>query len=605
MNSRSSSDADHLSLSVGPSTKEKPLESGQKGTVTSRRDSRDGYRALVEKQVELVIRWLPDTSLTYVNPAYCRFFDLTEEQLLGRKFLELVPEIYHGYLTQRVGGMLDDPHTTYSELRSIAADGRPTWHRWSDTPILDEQGRVVEFQSVGMDITALKEAYQKLHHSELRYQRLAQHDPLTGLPNRLLLLDRLRHVIAKSRRFDRFFAVLMVDLDRFKKVSDTLGHDGADRVLCQVGKRLSEVVRESDTLAKLSGDQFVIICDEIRNSEGPAKLARLLLSSLSVPFEVAGHTLALSATIGITVWDADAGPESLLKEAGLAMHEGKRQGGNTFQFFNLELADRTREEDGVEALLRQAIRNDSLHLVFLPQFDLVSGRLAGIEALVRLQDGSGQNLFPDAFVPVAEKTGLILALGNWVLEQACLQNSRWQAAGLPSTVVTVNISTEQFRQPDFPQQVRQALAKASLKPHWLELEIKESAIMEDVTHAIEVMDTLSRAGVSFALDDFGKGYSSLTHLRHLPVSKLKIDRTFTRQIPENALDVKLINSVVALARSLEVKTVAEGMERPGQCQVCKELQCDLAQGHLFGPPRPADAIALILADPSPPPHIIP
>lgn len=562
--------------------------SEQKRIEKSLRTSQERYRALVENQVELVIRWLPDTTLTYVNPAYCRFFDKSEEQLIGQKFLNQVPEIYHKYLGRQIASVLEKPQTVYSEFQSIAADGRPAWHRWSDTPIVGQDGKVVEFQSVGMDITELKEAYQRLHHSELRYQHLAQHDPLTGLPNRLLLFDRLKHVVSKCRRFGRAFALLVVDIDRFKRVTDTLGHDGADRVLCQIGKRFAEVVRESDTLAKLSGDEFVIVCDEINSAEGPSVLAQMLLDSLSVPIEVDGHILSLTASVGISFWkDGISSLESLEKEADLAMQEGKRQGGNRYLFFNRQMSERTMDEVCVEGVLRQALQSDALHLVFLPQIDLATGLTAGIETLVRLNDPDGNCILPGEFVPVAEKTGLIMELGNWVLEKACEQNCSWQAAGFIPTIITVNVSPVQFSRSDFADRVLGILTKTGLKPCWLELEINECAIMENVVHAIEVMEMLTRVGVRFAIDDFGKGFSSLTHLRHLPVSKLKIDRTFTRHVPENPLDVKLVNAVVALAHSLGVQTVVEGVENDRQREYFRELQCDLAQGYLFGPPKSA------------------
>lgn len=563
--------------------------SGQKHIEKSLRRSQQLYKALVEKQVELVIRWRPDTTLTYVNPAYCRFFDKTEDRLVGQKFLRQVPEIYHKYLLRQIDKVLEKPETVYSEFQSIAADGSPVWHRWSDTPILDQAGNVIEFQSVGMDITELKQAYQKLHHSEMRYQHLALHDPLTGLPNRLMLLDRITHLIAKSRRFGRAFAVLVADLDRFKKVTDALGHDGADRVLCQVGQRFREVVRESDLLAKVSGDEFVIVCDEIRDADSPSVLARHLLDSLSVPFEIDGHILSLSASIGISLWqEGGSDVDQLLKEADLAMLEGKRQGGHRYLFYTGEMNERSREHDGMESLLRRALKDDALHLAFLPQIDPVTERTVGIEALVRIRDASGRIIMPGEFVPVAEKTGLILELGDRIMEKACEQNRLWQEAGLPPRIVTVNVSPEQFRQRDFAAKVIDILVKTGLKPRWLELEIKENAIMENVAHAIEVMDVLNRIGVGFAIDDFGKGCSSLTHLRHLPLAKLKIDRTFTRGVPDNPLDVKLVNAVVAMAKSLGIKIVAEGIESAGQYTFFKELRCDFVQGFLYGAPRTAE-----------------
>ncbi len=557
----------------------------QKRAEQSLGKSEKRYRALVENQVELVIRWLPDTTLTYVNPAFCLFFGKTEKELLGQRFLTLLPEIYHKKVEKQIELILGEPQPVYSEFQSIAFDGSPTWHRWSDTPILDDQGQVVEIQSVGMDITQLKSAFRRLHQSELRFQHLAQHDPLTGLPNRRLLMDRLNHAIAKYRRFHRPLAVFVVDVDKFRKINDSLGYEVGGKVLCEIAKRLGEVVREADTLAKLNSDEFVIVCEEIKSRENASLLAQQIVDLLSVPLTVSGYMLHLSASVGIAVLRDDLhDAESLLRAADIAMNEAHRRGGRRYVFFSKNMEDRAREVYWVEEQLRQALEKDDLHLVYQPQIDLVTGKTVGAEALVRLGKTPGAEISPAEFIPVAENSGLIFPLGDWVLEKACAQNRIWLEAGLSPLTVTVNLSPKQFSQPDFVEKVVATLKRTGLPPRWLELEITESALMEDISHAIIVMKKLQDLGVSFTIDDFGKGFSSLTHLRYLPLSKLKIDRSFVKHVPENSLDVKLVHSVLALARSFDLKTVVEGIETQQQFQFFKELKCDMAQGYLVSRP---------------------
>lgn len=567
----------------------------QKAAEKSLRRSEKRYRALVENQVELVSRWLPDTTLTYVNPAYCRFFGKTEEELLGQKFLTLVPEMYHKNLENQIESILHEPQTVYSEYQSITAEGSPTWHRWSDTPILDDNGHVVEIQSVGMDITQLKDAHQKLHQSELRYQHLAHHDPLTGFPNSRLLLNRLNRAIAKSRRLNHLLAVLVVDVDRFRKITDSVGNEVGGKVLCKIAKRLGEIVGEADTLAKLSGDEFVVVCEEIKHHENAALLAQQILDILSEPLTVSGYMLYPSVSVGIAIWHEDLDePNDLLRAADLAMHEAKRRGGKRYMFSSKDMRDRAREVFCVEEQLRQAIEKEDLHLVFQPQIDLVTGKTVGAEALVRLGKIPGAVISPEEFIPVGENSGLIFPLGDWVLEKACAQNRIWQEAGLSPFTVAVNVSAKQFTQPNFVQKVLEALKRTDLSPRWLEIEIAESAVMEDFSLAADVMKSLNKLGVSFTIDDFGKGYSSLTQLRHLPLSKLKIDRSFVKNAPESTPDFKLVNSVLALAHGFGLKAVVEGIETQQQLQFFKELKCDLAQGYLFSPPVLAEKIPAFL-----------
>lgn len=559
--------------------------SEQKSIEHSLRKSEARYRALVENQVELVCRWQPDTTLTYVNEAFCNYYGRLEKDLLGARFLDLVPADQQTYMLSHIQQLLLQKKTTYSELMSVDAAGAIHWHRWSDTPILDDKDQIFELQSVGMDITSLRQSQDALLESEQRYQHLARHDLLTNLPNRILLLDRLNRNLYLSRRFNKPLVVFFADLDRFKQINDSLGNDCGDRVLCEIVRRLKKLLRQSDTLARLNGDEFVLVCEEVKGHENICHLAQRLLTIFSEPITLSSHTLHLSASIGISCLDhgvQDA--ETLLRQADIAMCEAKQQGGNRYQFFSKEMQTRLEDSFHLEKRMRIALENRDFFLHYQPQIDLRSGKIAGVEALARWGKTADQSISPDVFIKIAEDSGLIHQLGDYVLEEACRQNLQWQRSGMPPIQVTVNISAKQFAHPDFIKKIFKTLEATGLDSKWLELEITESAIMDNILDAIDTMKQLQAAGVRFAIDDFGTGYSSLNYLRQLSLSKLKIDRSFMYGIPGNHDNEKLVASILALARSFNLQTVAEGVETEEQLQHLRQLDCDMGQGFLFSRP---------------------
>jgi diguanylate cyclase (GGDEF)-like protein/PAS domain S-box-containing protein len=542
------------------------------------------YRTLVENQVELVCRWRPDTILTYVNEAFCRYHGRSEEELLGTRFLDLIPENQQPYMLSHIQQLLAEKQTAYGEFHSPAANGSIRWHRWSDTPLLDSGGQVVEMQSVGMDITSLKRSQEALLESEERYRHLACHDWLTNLPNRTLLLDRLSQALSHCRRLNQPLAVFFADLDRFKQINDSLGSGFGDQILCELVHRLRKLPRQSDILARLNSDEFVLVCEDLGDLDSLRKMAQRLLHIFKEPIYLSGHTFHVSASIGVACFQqGEDDAETLLRQADIAMYEAKQRGGNGYKFFSREMQTSLEETFLLEKRMRVALENRDFFLHYQPQIDLNSGKIAGVEALARWGKSPEDRISPEVFIKIAEDTGLIHPLGDYLLEEACAQNFRWQRDGMPPIRVSVNISAKRFARPDFVDNIFRILERTGLEPQWLELEITESTIMDNVMEAIAIMKHLQDAGVKFAIDDFGTGYSSLNYLRQLSLSKLKIDRSFMAGVPGNHDNEKLVTSILALARGFDLQTVAEGIETCHQLAYLRQLDCRLGQGFYFSP----------------------
>jgi diguanylate cyclase (GGDEF)-like protein/PAS domain S-box-containing protein len=550
------------------------------------------YHALVENQMEIVCRWLPDTTLTYVNEAFCNYHGRSKNELLGSRLVDLIPDDQQPCLADRIRQLISEKKPLGKlELRSGCTDGSVRWLRWSDTPVLDDEGQILEMQSVGTDITSLKESQEALEESKKRFRRLARYDLLTNLPNRSLLLDRLKETLTTCRYADRPLAVFFADLDRFKQINDSLGNAFGDRVLCEMVWRIKKVLGKNDILARLSSDEFVLVCPDIEGHGKLCHIAGRLLDLFRNPIVLSGHTLHLSASIGVAWFQQDEiDPETLLRQADIAMNEAKQRGGNRFQFFSKEMQTRLEETFMLEKQMREDLEYRNFFLHYQPQVDLTTGKISGVEALARWETAPGQFISPDIFIKIAENSGLIHKLGDFILEEACTQNLRWQQKGLASIQITVNISAKQFAHPDFVTKTFQILQKTGLAPQWLELEITESTIMDNLWEAIAKMKTLQEAGVRFAIDDFGTGYSSLNYLRQLPVSKLKIDRSFMVGIPGNQDNEKLVVSILALARSFNLQPVAEGIETDQQLAYLRRIGCRFGQGFLFSRPVNAEAI---------------
>ncbi|MCW5626090.1 MAG: EAL domain-containing protein [Burkholderiales bacterium] len=475
------------------------------------------------------------------------------------------------------------------ELQIESGRGQRRWMRVTGTTEMDALGRAVKMSGAVQDISARREADECI-------RRLAHYDDLTGLANRNLFLHHLTHALSRALRYRKRLAVLFIDLDRFKVINDTLGHDHGDQLLKVVGQRLSESVRSSDIVARLGGDEFVVLIEEPASADALAEIARKLLQEVARPMSFAGQELMLTTSVGIAMHPDDgADPQALLKHADIAMYRAKEKGKNTFEFYSSNMNTADMDRFALESQLKRAVRErNEFVLHYQPKVSVRDGSITGVEALVRWMNPERGLVSPGQFIPLAEETGLIGAIGQWVLETAARQAVAWAAAGLQPLRVAVNLSARQLHADGFVDGIRTIIAETGVDPAWLEFEITESMMMQDVERVIASLSELKTLGVRIAIDDFGTGYSSLGYLKRLPVDSLKVDRSFVKDIPGDADDATITRAVIALAHSLRLKVVAEGVETEAQLRFLADLDCDEIQGFLFSPPLPtAELEALI------------
>ena len=419
-------------------------------------------------------------------------------------------------------------------------------------------------------------------HAEDKIRFLAMHDSLTGLPNRLQFHQHLERAVARAKRHGNLMAVFCLDLDRFKDVNDTLGHATGDALLEEVAARLKENVREVDLVGRLGGDEFAIVAEEIEAPEDAMRLARRVCNALGAGYQVNGHEVTTSASVGIALGPVDGEPiDVLMKNADLALYRAKEDGRNTFRFFEPAMDAALQKRRRLENDLRNALRKNQLYLDYQPQFDLVSGKLTGYEALVRWWHPAEGEIPPTTFIPIAEETGLIVPLGEWILKTACTYATTWPL----DTKLAVNLSPAQFKTQDVYGLVRRVLVETGLEPHRLELEITEGIILQNTESVIDTLTKLDRLGVSIAMDDFGTGYSSLSYLTRFPVKKIKIDRSFIDTLGTSPQTSAIVSSIVGLGQSLHVTITAEGVETEGQAAMLKKWGCDQVQGYYYGRPE--------------------
>jgi diguanylate cyclase (GGDEF)-like protein len=450
------------------------------------------------------------------------------------------------------------------------------------------ENRIVSVLVIARDISE-----RKRHEDQLFHQ--ARHDVLTGLPNRTLILDRLQQAISHAQRGQRLLAVAYLDLDHFKNVNDTLGHDAGDELLRQAAIRINGALRQGDTVGRQSGDEFILLLPDIVHIEDVTIVAQKVLDTLVRPFSLNGREVYVTGSLGLSICPLDGeDAESLLRNADVAMYHAKEDGRNAFRFYAPEMDARMRARVEIEHDLRLGIKRGELTLHYQPRVSLVSGAILGFEALVRWNHPREGLIGPDRFISVAEDTGLIMPLGDWVLEAACRRARQWQDMGLTGMRMSVNLSARQFRDPGLVGRVEQVIAETRLDPSFLELEITESTVMQDSEAAIGTLRALKKLGVTLSVDDFGTGYSSLSYLKLFPIDVLKIDRSFVRDITTDPDDAAIVRAIVSLSHSLGLVVVAEGVEEAAQAAFLRDVKCDELQGYYFSRPLPEEAAEHLL-----------
>lgn len=427
--------------------------------------------------------------------------------------------------------------------------------------------------------------------SEQKLARLAEIDGLTGLANRTIFMQFLKRAVARTDRQKHHVAVLFLDLDRFKNINDSLGHAAGDDLLIQVSRRLAGCVRASDMVCRLGGDEFTVILEGVGRAQTAALVAEKILASLAPSFMIGGHEIFVNASVGIALYPGgNRGVDELVKNADMAMYRAKEKPGSHYEFHTEEMTERAHDRLSLERDLRRAIEKDELILHYQPQQSLSTGEIIGYEALVRWIHPENGLIPPDRFIPVAEETGLIVPLGEWVLKTACAQNKKWIDSGLPARRVAVNLSAKQFQSQLLPDQVWSAISDSGLDPHFLELELTEGHLAENAEDATETLWALKTMGVTVSIDDFGTGYSSLSHLKRFPVDTLKIDRSFVTDLPHDGDDVAITKAILSIGKSLNLSVVAEGVEDKEQLEFLREHGCDFVQGYFLSRPLPPDEL---------------
>ena len=506
-----------------------------------------------------------------------------------------------------VDDIMTDP--LWEDFRDLAAAHglRSCW----STPILSHQGAVLGiFAMYAKDVREPTEAEMSLIDvatriagiaierklAEDRIHFMANHDALTGLPNRTLLNDRLSQALLYAQRYDRWVTVLFIDFDNFKFINDSLGHNAGDELLKTIAKRMVDCVRATDTVVRLGGDEFVVVLsDQPKNADTISEIVRKIQTAIAEPVRLEGHDLRVTSSVGIANYPDDGiGVDTLLANADAAMYRAKEVGRDNIQFYTPEMNTKVHGKFLLQEDLRNALARSEFVLHYQPQVDLRTGRMFAVEALVRWNHPKQGLISPIKFVPLAEETGLIVPIGDWVLREACRQNKAWQNAGLPSVVVSVNVSARQFRERDLANRVVRALKDSGLEAEYLELELTESLIMQDIELAVATMKDLQGLGVQLSIDDFGTGYSSLSALKTFPVARLKIDKSFVDGILADENDMAVASAVISLGQKLNLRVIAEGVETEAQAAFLRNINCDEMQGYLFSKPLPAQEIEELL-----------
>jgi diguanylate cyclase (GGDEF)-like protein/PAS domain S-box-containing protein len=550
------------------------------------RRAEEKYRTLFQDAVVGIFQSTPGGRYTNVNPAMAHMLGYDSSQELLASITDISLQVYVDPASrEQLARLLREQGLVKNfECAVYRKDGSKMWLS-ANVRAVFEDGVLVGYEGTNEDITARRAA-------EERIQFLAYYDALTGLPNRTLLLDRLGKALAGARRQKCKIALLFLDLDGFKTINDSLGHSVGDLLLQEVAERLKTWGREQDTVARLGGDEFLIMLTQIKELPDVAVAAERLMDAMTAEFVVQGHSLNISCSIGVSIFpEHGADCETLIKNADAAMYSAKDCGHSNFQFFAEDMNAQAVERLSLENSLRLALGKRELFLLYQPQMDLATGRITGLEALLRWQHPDLGLVPPDKFIRIAENSGLIVPIGEWVLRTACSQARKWQDDGLPAVSVAVNVSAVQFRQQGFCELIRSVLQETGLAAPCLELELTESLLLANADVTLSVLRALKSMGLTLAIDDFGTGYSNFTSLREFGVSKLKIDRSFIREVATNPDDSAITAAIISMAKSLRLKVIAEGVENEAQMSFLRAHHCDEIQGYYFSKPLAVDQVA--------------
>lgn len=548
------------------------------------RQGEERFLIFLDNANDLIHCNTPDGEILFMNRAMRAAIDPGWDKSKQPEFMGLLSDKSREPAARELrkiiaGAKVDNFELSFSGAngQEICAEGNLTCNFKDGSPVL--------LWGIWRDISEKKRADEKLYS-------LAHNDGLTGLPNRILFRDRLKQAIAYAHRQKRLVGLLFLDLDRFKFINDSLGHPIGDRLLQYVANALTSSVREIDTVARFGGDEFTIVLSNLDRPEGAPLVANKIISALEKPFLVDGHELFAIVSIGISIFPTDGEDiDSLIKRADIAMYEAKSQGGSRWVLYDPAMDINSHKRLLLENSLRKALANNEFRLVYQPKVDIISGQITAVEALLRWDHPELGLIRPDEFIPLAEETGLILAIGEWVLERACSQHVEWSEQGLAKMRVAVNISGNQLQQPDFLSRLYAIVAKTGMTFDQLEIEITESVIMQNPEFTINILNEVQSKGIHISVDDFGTGYSSLAHLKRFSVNTLKIDKSFVRDVESSQTDAAITSAIIAMGNSLNLKVIAEGVETEGQYTFLQEAKCDEIQGYLISRPIPPEKVA--------------
>lgn len=560
-------------------------------TEKALQQSEQRFRQLVSMSSDWY--WEQDSQFrfTMVTGGFAEKAGVLVEHVLGKTRWEYIPALADTeYGSRHIAQVRAFQPFADFEYQTLDDNGQTRWFLVNGQPVFDELGQFTGYRGTGSDITERKLTEQRVHH-------VAQHDALTGLPNRSLLQDRLGQAVGYASRSGNPVWVMLIDLDRFKFVNDSMGHKAGDVLLMTVAARLRSSLRDADTVARLSGDEFVVIVSERGDQQLTPEIVQRVMNSVAQPVMLGTKEFFVTCSIGVAVYPSEStGADTLIEHADIAMYRAKKLGRNNFQFYTPAMNEESLERVRIESALRNAVERDEFVLYYQPQVDIKTGKVCGMEALIRWQHPELGMVPPSRFIGIAEETGMIVAIGAWVLRTACAQNKAWQDAGFDKLRVAVNLSARQFGAADLIENLASVLRDTALEPKYLEIELTESLFMSDITPAVDLLHRMKALGVNLSIDDFGTGYSSLSYLSRFPIDVLKIDRSFVADITRDANDEAIVTSIIALAHNLKLAVIAEGVETQEQLDYLRRHGCDEMQGYYFSKPLAADAFEQLLIE---------